>query len=121
VANGLEVLDACAKLQYDVVLMDCHMPEMDGYEATRRLRRSPDAGAIYVLAMTANAMVGDREKCLAAGMDDYVAKPVRLEELRDALRRAKDWHERRLSSDQSEALDGCRPSEPREQPAEISA
>ncbi len=92
VGNGLEVLEACAGRPYDVVLMDCHMPEMDGYEAARQLRQRPGGASVYILAMTANAMVGDREKCLAAGMDDYVAKPVRLEHLQAALQRAREWH-----------------------------
>jgi CheY-like chemotaxis protein len=68
--------------------MDCHMPEMDGFEATRRLRAqgySPEK--VRIIALTANAMVGDREKCLAAGMDDYVSKPVRIDEIRAALER----------------------------------
>jgi two-component system sensor histidine kinase/response regulator len=87
VANGLEVLAALDTIPYDVVLMDCQMPELDGYEATRAIRQSPRICGVRVIAMTANAMQGDREKCLAAGMDDYVSKPVRLEELRAALER----------------------------------
>jgi signal transduction histidine kinase/DNA-binding response OmpR family regulator len=89
VANGLEALEALERRAYDVVLMDVQMPEMDGLEATRRLRaRSAGTGRPQVIAMTANAMEGDREACLAAGMDDYVAKPVRLEALAAALERA---------------------------------
>lgn len=83
VANGHEVLAALNHGAYDVVLMDCHMPEMDGYEATRRLRA--EGRPIRIVAMTANAMQGDREKCLDVGMDDYVSKPVRLEDLEQAL------------------------------------
>jgi CheY-like chemotaxis protein len=64
------------------------MPEMDGYEAARQLRRRwPDAERPRIIAMTGNAMLGDRERCLEAGMDDYIAKPVRIEELRAALER----------------------------------
>ena len=105
VANGLEVLEALERIHYDVVLMDCHMPEMDGYEATRRIRsrlngdkpahnghrngnRSPEANqAVRIIAMTANAMQSDREKCLEAGMDDYISKPVQIQELQAALER----------------------------------
>jgi PAS domain S-box-containing protein len=86
-ANGLEVIDALRRQRYDVVLMDVHMPEMDGYEATARVRQLwPDA-APRIIAMTANAMKGDREKCLAAGMDDYISKPIDFTELQAALRR----------------------------------
>jgi CheY-like chemotaxis protein len=84
--NGLEVLDALMRQPYDVVLMDVQMPEMDGLQATRLVRQQwPIARQPRIIAMTANAMEGDREVCLAAGMNDYVSKPVHFEELRLAL------------------------------------
>jgi two-component system sensor histidine kinase/response regulator len=93
VANGREALAAVMKKSYAFVLMDAQMPEMDGLEATRRIRAAQAAGqpgyptALRIIAMTANAMTGDREACLAAGMDDYVSKPVKPEALRAALDR----------------------------------
>jgi CheY-like chemotaxis protein len=89
-ANGLEVLLSLRRQPYDVVLMDVQMPEMDGLEATRRIRRlSPSefaaAAQPRVIAMTANALREDRETCLAAGMDDYISKPVQVGELVTAL------------------------------------
>ena len=88
VATGVEALDALLGVAYDLILMDCQMPEMDGFEATRRIReRERGSRRIPVVAMTANAMVGDREKCLEAGMDDYIPKPVRSEALHGALSR----------------------------------
>lgn len=87
-ANGREAVAMCQLLPYDVVFMDCHMPEMDGYEATREIRRSQGGSyRVAIIAMTAEAMEGCRENCLAAGMDDYIAKPVKLDDLVDALRR----------------------------------
>jgi signal transduction histidine kinase len=88
VSNGLEVLRELERKPYDIVFLDIQMPEMDGYETARQLhRRWPEEQRPRIIAMTGNAMQGDREKCLAAGMDDYIAKPVRVEELRTALER----------------------------------
>jgi len=95
VANGLEVLEALEQISYDLILMDCHMPEMDGYEATRLIRerkQSPNQrcrwkSPVHIIAITANAMPGDDEKCLAAGMNDCLSKPVRLIELKGVLER----------------------------------
>ncbi|MEW6279547.1 MAG: response regulator, partial [Candidatus Eremiobacterota bacterium] len=88
--NGYEALEALQNCgPFDVVFMDCHMPEMDGYEATRRVReREVETGSHQVIvAMTAYAMPGDRERCLSAGMDDYVSKPFVPDDLLAVLRR----------------------------------
>jgi CheY-like chemotaxis protein len=97
VANGVEVLEALNRSRYDLILMDCQMPEMDGYEATHAIRQAEQSlerrclwnVPIYIIAMTANAMEGDREKCLAVGMDDYLSKPMLVPELQVALERWK--------------------------------
>jgi len=88
-ANGFEVLEAVDRQPYDLILMDVQMPEMDGLEATRVVRqRYPLNLQPRIVAMTANAMQGDREICLEAGMDDYVSKPIQVKELVSALERA---------------------------------
>jgi len=87
-ANGKEALEMLDLLPYDAVYMDCEMPEMDGYAATAEIRRRHAGDRhIPVIAMTAKAIQGDREQCLRAGMDDYISKPVRLEDLETALGR----------------------------------
>jgi PAS domain S-box-containing protein len=94
--NGIQALEMMRKKEYDLVFMDCQMPEMDGYQCTRQLRQASDAMNnnynVPVIAMTAHAMTGDREKCLAAGMDDYISKPIDSEQLRNIVLR---WHGKR--------------------------
>jgi len=98
-ANGLEVLEALERESYDVVIMDVQMPEMDGLEATRRIhQRWPAGRRPHIIAATANAMQEEREACLAAGMDAYLSKPIRVEYL-------------------ATALSNCRPRAPRTPPA----
>ncbi|MCP4544253.1 MAG: response regulator, partial [Chloroflexi bacterium] len=92
--NGLETLEALQRQPYDVILMDVQMPEMDGLEATRRIRHevAPKAQP-RIVAMTASAMKEDKDACQAAGMDDYVSKPIRVEELVGALNKCRSLGE----------------------------
>ena len=96
VTNGIEVLSALERTSYDVIFMDCHMPKMEGYETSRRIRERESAQngqakpQTHIVALTANAMEGDREKCIAAGMDDYLSKPTRIDDLAAALARLRE-------------------------------
>ena len=94
-SNGIEAIESIERQPYDVVLMDVQMPEMDGLEASREInRRWPNGARPRIIAMTANAMQGDREECLAAGMDDYVVKPIRVDKLVEALTSVTPRHDR---------------------------
>jgi CheY-like chemotaxis protein len=87
-ANGKEALDMAASFPYDLILMDCGMPEMDGFEATREIRsRENGRGRVPIVALTAHAIEGTREQCLESGMDDYLAKPVSLDAIEKTLLR----------------------------------
>jgi len=103
VADGLEALQAAARRNFDLILMDCQMPVMDGYEATRILKEGP---CPPIIALTAHAMEGDREQCLAAGMDDYLAKPFGLDQLLAILQK---WLGGRRSAGQPETVAPARP------------
>jgi CheY-like chemotaxis protein len=85
VEDGKAALEALEAADYDVVLMDVQMPRMDGLEATRQVRRRWPDRPLRIIGLTANAMAGDREECIAAGMDDYVSKPIRPDELARAI------------------------------------
>jgi len=110
-ANGLEAIEAVARQTYDVVLMDVQMPELDGFEASREInRRWPGGQRPRIVAMTANAMQGDRELCVAAGMDDYVAKPIRVEELVGALGRVPSHRAAATPTAAAAGSEGAAPS-----------
>ena len=113
-ANGQEALAMLASHPFDGVLMDCQMPVMDGYAATQALRRQPQWRDLPVIAMTANAMVGDREKALAAGMNDHVAKPIDMEELFATLAR---WIRRDAGAARAGGKDAAAGSGPPDLPA----
>jgi CheY-like chemotaxis protein len=87
-ANGREAVELVARIEFDLVFMDCQMPVMDGYQATTEIRKFMNGGRrLPIIAMTANAMQGDKERCIASGMDDYIAKPIKLDEIGKALQR----------------------------------
>jgi CheY-like chemotaxis protein len=93
--NGLEVIEAILQRPYDVILMDIQMPEMDGLKATLHIREQLLSNKQpYIIAMTANALAGDREKYISQGMDDYVSKPVRVNELVQALQNSHIYSQR---------------------------
>ena len=86
-ADGLEAVDLVGRQRFAAVLMDCRLPHMDGYEATRRIRQLDNGTGLPIIALTANALDGDRERCMTAGMDDYLSKPLRRSELQRVLQR----------------------------------
>ncbi|HSB02191.1 MAG TPA: response regulator, partial [Anaerolineales bacterium] len=88
-SNGMEAVESIERQTYDVILMDVQMPEMDGLDATREIRKRTNVIQPHIIAMTANALEGDREMCIAAGMNDYISKPIRVHELVDALMKAE--------------------------------
>lgn len=104
--NGREALERVRQHQYDIVFLDVQMPEMDGLEACRRIHQEFPNDRPYIIAMTANAMKGDREECIAAGMDDYLSKPVRMESLRGVLERYRGHRAEREREE--ECVDGGR-------------
>lgn len=95
--NGKQALEVLSRQRFDAVLMDCQTPVTDGYAATRALRADPQCRELPVIAMTANAMVGDREKAIAAGMDDHLAKPIGVNELFATLARHVRQRQRTVS------------------------
>jgi CheY-like chemotaxis protein len=108
--NGLEALVAVQNQPYDVVLMDVQMPEMDGLEATRHIceQWQPEERP-YLIAMTANALTGDAERCLAAGMDAYISKPVQLEKLVKALQNASEVVQGRVPASEEKVESSLQP------------
>ncbi|HEX7674363.1 MAG TPA: response regulator, partial [Bdellovibrio sp.] len=87
VENGREVLDVLAKENFDLILMDCHMPEMDGYLTTQVIRQKAGLKDLPIIAMTASAMVDERDRCFQVGMNDYISKPLNFMTVRDVLKK----------------------------------
>ncbi|KJU84274.1 sensory box histidine kinase/response regulator [Candidatus Magnetobacterium bavaricum] len=85
--DGAKAVEMLKNTHFDIILMDVHMPVMDGFEATKIIKASPTTHSIPIIAMTAYAMKGDRERCLAAGMDDYITKPIRANDLIEIIKR----------------------------------
>jgi CheY-like chemotaxis protein len=101
-ANGLEALEALKRKNYDLIFMDIQMPQMNGYEATRIIVEHSKVDRPLIIAMTANAMTGDREKCFEAGMDDYITKPMKIEVLVMVI---KLWGEKKFNKIEPESRD----------------
>jgi two-component system, sensor histidine kinase and response regulator len=118
VSNGLEALDAVSKCNYSLILMDCQMPEMDGLQATREIRKRElvTGEHVTIIALTAHAMTSDRTECLAVGMDDYISKPVSLKRLAEVLKR---WLKHPLKFDFENANLDSKNSETRVKPVEL--
>ncbi len=108
VENGRQAVEAVASLPFDLVLMDVQMPKMDGLQATREIRdgESATGSHVPVVAMTAHAMKGDREACLDAGMDDYLTKPIRLQDMSDKLEELFPYGAAQPPTDPHDANDG---------------
>jgi two-component system sensor histidine kinase/response regulator len=98
--NGEIAVRMVQEKDYDLVLMDMQMPVMDGIEATRVIRSDPRFETLPIIAMTANAMAADRDRCLEAGMNDHIAKPIDPDQLFSVMLR---WTRRRAAEDKSEA------------------
>jgi PAS domain S-box-containing protein len=114
--DGIEALDALRRARYDLVLMDCQMPRLDGYETTAHIRAMEgEVRHTPIIAMTASAMVGDRERCIAAGMDDYVSKPIDIDKLSDAIHRALST---RHGADDQPAQPATAPDNPPAEPVQ---